>query len=58
MPHTPLRITIGRTFEWYEMMGEFEGVSIQLETDGVCKYCKRTRYCVWPPNQSEEGQLS
>ena len=56
MPHTPLRITIGRTFEWYEMMGEFEGVSDQLETDGVCKYCKRTRYCVWPPNQSSEGQ--
>lgn len=49
MPKTPLRITIGRTFEWYEMMGEFEGVSDRLEIDGVCKYCGRARYCVWPP---------
>jgi dihydroflavonol-4-reductase len=49
MPNTPLRVTIGRTFEWYEMMGEFEGVYDKLEQDGVCKYCKRGRYCVWPP---------
>jgi dihydroflavonol-4-reductase len=48
MPHTPLRVTIGRTYEWYESMGEFEGVYEQLEEDGVCKHCKRTRYCVWP----------
>jgi len=49
MPSTPLRVTIGRTFEWYEMMGEFEGVYEKLEIDGVCKYCGRTRYCAWPP---------
>jgi len=49
MPSTPLRVTIGRTFEWYEMMGEFEGILDQIEKDGVCKYCGRTRYCTWPP---------
>lgn len=49
MPSTPLRVTIGRTFEWYELMGEFEGVYEKLESDGVCKYCGRTRYCAWPP---------
>lgn len=48
MPNTPLRVTIGRTFEWYESMGEFEDVFEKLEADGVCKYCKRTRYCAWP----------
>jgi len=50
MPNTPLRVTIGRTFEWYEEMGEFEGVYEKLESDGVCKYCGRTRYCAWPPS--------
>ncbi|GAB4504627.1 MAG: NAD-dependent epimerase/dehydratase family protein [Anaerolineales bacterium] len=49
MPQTPLRITIGRTYEWYEEMGEFEGVYENLEEDGICKYCKRARYCAWPP---------
>lgn len=48
IPSTPLRITIGRTYEWYESMGEFEGLLDELEEDGVCKYCGRTRYCVWP----------
>jgi hypothetical protein len=43
-----LRVTIGRTYEWYELMGEFEGVYERLEADGVCKYCKRARYCEWP----------
>lgn len=53
MPGTPLRVTIGRTFEWYEMMGEFEGLYEQIEKDGVCKYCGRERYCVWPsPNST------
>lgn len=53
MPGTPLRVTIGRTFEWYEMMGEFEGLYEQIEKDGVCKYCGRERYCVWPsPNSA------
>lgn len=49
MPQTPLRITIGRTYEWYESMGEFEHINANLEEDGVCKYCKRPRYCTWPP---------
>lgn len=48
MPNTPLRVTIGRTFEWYESMGEFSGLQEQLTVDGVCKHCGRSRYCVWP----------
>ncbi len=48
MPNTPLRVTIGRTYEWYEAMNEFVGIHEQLEKDGVCKYCGRTRYCSWP----------
>jgi dihydroflavonol-4-reductase len=48
MPKTPLRITIGRTYEWYESMGEFEGIRERLEVNGVCKRCGRTRYCEWP----------
>ncbi len=53
MPKTPLRITIGRTYEWYESMGEFEGVREQLlGEDGVCKHCGRARYCQWPPAAS------
>ncbi len=52
MPSTPLRVTIGRTFEWYEAMGEFDDVYEKLEADGVCKYCKRTRYCAWPQADS------
>jgi dihydroflavonol-4-reductase len=51
MPKTPLRITIGRTYEWYESMGEFEGIREQLGVDGVCKRCGRTRYCEWPPER-------
>jgi len=54
MPSTPLRVTIGRTFEWYEMMGEFENIYEKLEKDGVCKYCGRTRYCVWPPESESD----
>lgn len=49
IPQTPLRITIGRTFEWYDLMGEFEGVFEELEKDGVCKICGRARFCAWPP---------
>lgn len=51
MPNTPLRVTIGRTFEWYESMGEFSGLQEQLTVDGVCKHCGRSRYCVWPGAQ-------
>ena len=56
MPQTPLRITIGRTYEWYDMMGEFEDVFRTLDDGGVCKYCKRTRYCEWPPPSSKQTQ--
>jgi dihydroflavonol-4-reductase len=48
MPNTPLRVTIGRTFEWYDLMGEFEGVYEKLLEEGVCKHCGRARYCEWP----------
>lgn len=57
MPETPLRITIGRTYEWYEEMGEFEGIHEKLEADGVCKRCGRARYCTWSP-QSIAGEIS
>ena len=49
MPQTPLRVTIGRTFEWYEAMGEFKDIFQNLDADGICKHCKRPRYCKWPP---------
>jgi len=42
-------VTIGRTYEWYEMMGEFAGIYEKLEADGVCKYCGERCYCAWPP---------
>lgn len=49
LPNTPLRVTIGRTYLWYELMGEFAEVHKQLEAaGGVCKHCGRTRYCEWP----------
>jgi len=48
MPNTPLRVTIGRTFEWYDLMGEFEGIYEKLLQEGVCKHCGRARYCEWP----------
>ena len=54
MPQTPLRVTIGRTYEWYEEMGEFDGVYDNFEEDGICKYCKRTRYCKWPPPMTQQ----
>jgi hypothetical protein len=43
-----LAVTIGRTYEWYEVMGEFEDIRKQLEVNSVCKGCDRTRYCEWP----------
>ena len=53
MPKTPLRTTIGRTYQWYDLMGEFEGLHERLNREGeVCKYCGRTRYCQWPPATS------
>jgi dihydroflavonol-4-reductase len=56
LPNTPLRVTIGRTYEWYEAMGEFEGLRAELEAQGACKHCGRQRYCQWPvPAQPERG---
>lgn len=55
MPNTPLRVAIGRTFEWYETMGEFEGLYEKLEAEGVCKYCGRKRYLEWPPVKVEKA---
>lgn len=54
MPNTPLRITIGRTYEWYEEMGEFEGVYEKLDKDGVCSRCGRVLYCRWPVKTTED----
>ena len=56
MPQTPLRVTIGRTYEWYESMGEFEDIYENLETDSICKYCKRPRYCTWPPPMTKSDR--
>ena len=53
MPTTPLRTTIGRTYEWYEAMGEFEHTYEDLDKDGTCKFCKQKRYCTWPPPSQE-----
>lgn len=48
LPMTPLRVTIGRTYEWYEEMGEFENRLDNLDKDGTCKLCGHARYCKWP----------
>jgi dihydroflavonol-4-reductase len=48
MPATPLTTTIGRTYEWYEDMDEFEEIRRTLEADGICKRCGQARYCRWP----------
>ena len=61
MPQTPLRVTIGRTYEWYEEMGEFEGAYDNIDENGICKYCKRPRYCKWPPpmaQQTDEAKVA
>jgi dihydroflavonol-4-reductase len=57
IPKTPLRVTIGRTYEWYESMGEFENRLDHLEENGVCKYCGRAQYCKWP-NVSSNGETA
>jgi dihydroflavonol-4-reductase len=56
LPRTPLHITIGRTHEWYNLMGEFEGINEELDDEGICKYCKRARYCEWPPPMIQRTQ--
>lgn len=57
LPKTPLRVTIGRTYEWYEAMGEFTNQLDNLEENGVCRYCGRAQYCVWP-NPSSNGDIT
>ena len=54
MPKTPLRTTIGRTYEWYEATGEFDTVHETLNADGSCKYCGVKRRCTWP--QAKTGE--
>lgn len=48
MPNTPLRVTIGRTFEWYESMGEFDALDLDVDASGACKTCGRNRFLAWP----------
>jgi dihydroflavonol-4-reductase len=55
LPNTPLRVTIGRTFEWYEAMGEFDGLRDALGAGGVCKHCGRERFCQWPARRAVEA---
>jgi hypothetical protein len=55
LPNTPLRVTIGRTFEWYLEIGEFEGLAEQLRQDGACKYCGNRRYLQWPAPLQEDA---
>jgi dihydroflavonol-4-reductase len=57
MPQTPLRVTIGRTFEWYESMGEFDDIYHDLDANGLCKHCKRPRYCKWPPPMAATTEI-
>jgi dihydroflavonol-4-reductase len=58
MPKTPLRTTIGRTYEWYESMDEFAGINENLDENGACKYCGRTRFCTWPqPTLTENAVI-
>ncbi len=57
MPKTPLRTTIGRTYEWYEAMGEFAGIYEELEVDGTCKYCGQARRCTWPSTSLSNGPV-
>jgi dihydroflavonol-4-reductase len=49
MPNTPLRVTIGRTYEWYQEMGEFEQAFDRIDEDGICKVCGQRLACNWPP---------
>jgi len=64
LPNTPLRVTIGRTYLWYDLMGEFDGVREELEAEGggagssgVCKRCGRSRYCEWPVSDRSSAAL-
>jgi dihydroflavonol-4-reductase len=48
LPHTPLRAAIGRTYEWYESMGEFDDASDDLDENGIYIKCGNTRHNKWP----------
>jgi dihydroflavonol-4-reductase len=59
MPNTPLRVTIGRTIEWYGLMGEFDEMRQELAKNSICKHCGRDRLCEWPvPLSSDEPRES
>jgi len=48
MPTTPLRVAIGRTYQWYESMGEFGGVDGGPGADGAPRRCGRASHRRWP----------
>ena len=50
MPNTPLRVTIGRTYEWYQDMGEFDHAFDRIDENGICKVCGQRLTCNWPPS--------
>jgi dihydroflavonol-4-reductase len=55
MPNTPLRVTIGRTIEWYELAGEFAELQAEIAAAPVCDTCGRDRLCQWPKPLAEAG---
>ncbi|HSO27012.1 MAG TPA: hypothetical protein VLS48_03015, partial [Anaerolineales bacterium] len=59
MPATPLRITIARTFEWYDSMGEFDELYASRQDEEICQDCGRMRFQTWPARRDllEEAEL-
>lgn len=57
MPNTPLRVTIGRTIEWYALMGEFDELKQELQKDSLCKTCGRARTYDWPALNTSSVQI-
>ena len=59
MPATPLRITIARTFEWYDSMGEFDELYASRQDEEICQDCGRMRFQTWPARRDllEESEL-
>ncbi len=49
MPDTPLRVTIGRTYEWYQSMNEIAG------EDGAPRRCGHSRHRLWPEPKAAEA---
>ena len=55
MPNTPLRVTIGRTYEWYESTGELAGVGEGPAADGAPRRCGRASHRRWPDPGAAAG---